>query len=121
MEFRVGFQGFKVKIIERLYLVKSFLSEGNSETVGEVHDGVIGRRQLVSGNWQGSWVVVVVKGFVQVADVVSWCDADQASLLVARRGSGARSLGVLARSLSVQLFSISEDRIRAERVDNVHI
>ena len=41
VEFRVGFQGFKVKFIERLYLVESFLSEGNSETDGEVHDGVI--------------------------------------------------------------------------------
>ena len=44
MEFRVGFQGFKVKFIERLYLVESFLSEGNLETVGEVHDGEISRR-----------------------------------------------------------------------------
>ena len=121
VEFRVGFQGFKVKITERLYLGESFLSEGNSEKVGEVHDGVIGGRRAVSGNWKGSRVVVVVKGFIQVADVISWCDADQASLLVARRGSGARSLGVLARSLSVQLFSISEDRIRAERVNGVHI
>ena len=83
VEFKVGFQGFKVKIIERLYLVESFLSEGNSEIVGEVH--VIGGRRAVSGD---SRVVVVVKGFVQVTDVVSWFDADHTSLLMARRGSG---------------------------------
>ena len=44
VEFRVGFHGFKVKFIERLYIVKSLLLEGNSETIGEVHDGVIGGR-----------------------------------------------------------------------------
>ena len=79
---------------------------------------MIGGRGAVSGD---SRVVVVIKGFVLVTDVVSWCDADHTSLLMARRGSGTRSLGVLARSLSVQLFSISEDRIWAERVDGVHI
>ena len=85
VEFKVGFQGLKVKIIERLYLVESFLSEGNSEIVGEVHDGVIGGRRAVSSD---SRVVVVVKGFVQVTDVVSWFDADHTSLLMARRRSG---------------------------------
>ena len=42
VEFRVGFHGFKVKFFERLYSVDSFLLQGNSETVGEVHNGVIG-------------------------------------------------------------------------------
>ena len=44
VEFRVGFHGFKVKFIERLYIVKSLLLEGNSETIGEVYNGVIGGR-----------------------------------------------------------------------------
>ena len=44
VEFSVGFHGFKVKFIERLYILESFLLEGNSETIGEVHDGVIGGR-----------------------------------------------------------------------------
>ena len=42
VEFRVGFHGFKVKFIERLYIVKSFFLEGNSETIGEVLDGLMG-------------------------------------------------------------------------------
>ena len=44
MEFRVGFHRFKEKFREGLYIVESLLLEGKSETIGEVHDGVIGRR-----------------------------------------------------------------------------
>ena len=44
VEFRVGFHGLKVKFIERLYIVESLLLQGNLETIGEVHDGVIGGR-----------------------------------------------------------------------------
>ena len=44
VEFRVGFHGFKVKFIERLYIAESLFLEGNSETIGEVHDGMIGGR-----------------------------------------------------------------------------
>ena len=64
--------------------------------------------------------VVIVKGFVQVTDMVGWCDADHTAPLMAGRVSGTQSLRVLARSLNAQLVRVSEDGIRAERVDNVH-
>ena len=44
VEFWVGFRGFQVKFIERLNIVDSFLLQGNSETVGEVRNGMIGGR-----------------------------------------------------------------------------
>ena len=44
MEFWVGFHRFKVKFIEGLYIVESFLSEGKPETIGEVHNGGVGGR-----------------------------------------------------------------------------
>ena len=44
VEFWVGFHGFLVKFVERLNIVNSFLLQSNSETVGEVRDGVIGGR-----------------------------------------------------------------------------
>ena len=76
---------------------------------------------MAGGDCRSSRVVVVVKGIVQVTDVIGWCDADHTSPLKAGQISGTRSLRVLARSLRAQLFRISEDRIRAERVDGVHI
>ena len=56
--------------------------------------------------------MVAVKGHVQVADVVDWGVADHSSTLKAGQISGARSLRVLAGSLSVQMIGFSKDRIR---------
>ena len=53
MEFRVGFHRFKVKFIEGLYIVEGLCSEGKPETIGEVHNGVIGGRSLVISRVQG--------------------------------------------------------------------
>ena len=47
-ELWVGFHGYKVKFIEGLYLV-----EGNPETIGEVHNGVVGERLAMIGRVQG--------------------------------------------------------------------
>ena len=65
-------------------------------------------------------IFVVIKGHVQVADVVDWCDADHTSPLMAGRISGTQSLRVLSGSLSGWVFGFFMDGIRAERVDDVH-
>ena len=62
----------------------------------------------------------MVKGFVQVLDVVDWCDADHTSPLMAGQIFGTQSLRVLSGSLSGWVIGVSVDGIRAERVKDVH-
>ena len=64
--------------------------------------------------------MIVVKGHVQVADVVDWCDADHISPLKAGRISGTQFLRILLGSLRSWVIGFSKDGIRAERVDDVH-
>ena len=64
--------------------------------------------------------MIIVKGHVQVEDVVDWCDADHTSPLKAGRISGTRSLRILSESLSSWVISFSVDGIRVEKVDDVH-
>ena len=52
---------------------------------------------------QTSWVdlggLAVPESLVQVTYMIGWCDANQASLVLTRRGSRAGSLSFLVRSL----------------------
>jgi len=64
---------------------------------------VVRRRGWEKGSFVGSWVdlggIAVAQSLVQVTYMVGWCGANQASLMLTRRGSCAGSLSFLVRSL----------------------
>ena len=71
---------------------------------GECPDAMVERgwglsRAVFVGSWRDLGGFAVVHGLVQVTYMVSWCAANQASLVLARRGSCAGSLSFLVGSL----------------------
>jgi len=56
-------------------------------------------RAVFVSSWGDLGGFAVVQGLFQVTYMISWCAANQASLVLTRRGSRAGSLSFLGRSL----------------------
>ena len=74
-------------------------------------------RAVLVSSWGDLGGFAVVQGLVQVTYMVSWCAANQASLVLTRRGSRAGSLSFLVRSLG----GISIQGVLMERNNWIHI
>jgi len=119
-EFYVGCGDFNIQLIGSFYVRDVVIFDCIQESVGEDQDEMVRRRGGASvfiRGWRILGGITVAQCLVQVANMIGWSAANQASLVSTRRGSRAGSLSFLVRSLG----GVSMQWVLMERSNWIHV